>query len=734
MSVKISEGKIKMNIGSILIISAVVLSVASVIFMTKDSVPNEKSILAGRRIYYISSILIIIASMILMSAFITNDFQYHYVYANSSRNMPLLYLISGFWAGSEGSFLLWLLLLNLTGLAVIKSKDKNENIIMTVIIITQIFILIMITINSPFEFIWKKFPNELQPGQIPPDGSGMNPLLMDPWMIAHPPILFLGYAAATVPFAFAIAALINNNFTDWVKSSYKWLLFSMISLGIGIFMGGYWAYKVLGWGGFWGWDPVENSSLIPWLVSVALMHGMLLQKRKGALPKTNIALAVIYFVLVFYSTFLTRSGVLSNFSVHSFGESGTSPYLIGFMLITLFSGFFLLIKKFNTIKGESLGQEILSWANLTLFGMLTVIIYAAVILIGTSMPIISGIFLTNQTSVTSNFYNGISVPFGVLILTLMIMATMASRGLLAIFKNKLILLFIILSAAAGILFNLNHTDQIQPFIISVIAFFIIFVYLSDIIKFKFISVGSSRLTHIGIAVMAIGIIASGFHSSSIQKKLFKDIEEKAGTVNLTFKNFNEKSRSTLSFILKDGNSQSSFETDYYIDQKTHSLYREPHIEYGFFKDIYITPEQYESGEKSLTNLIIAKGEKKFLGNDMFVYVDMDSSGMRSEEPSLFVNLTVNGNKLSPGIKIVKEKRISVKPVIPGTDREVSLVEIDADSKKVLLHVTPGRDTLIPPDSVMVDVSFKRFIWAVWLGTILISAGGIAAVVSNRKKK
>jgi hypothetical protein len=254
------------------------------------------------------------------------------------------------------------------------------------------------------------------------------------------------------------------------------------------------------------------------------------------------------------------------------------------------------------------------------------------------------------------------------------------------------------------------------------------------IKYKFNSVGSSRLTHLGIAVIVAGITASGFHSSSIQKKLFKDIEEKVGPINLTFKNFTEKTKSKLSFILKDGSRAGSFETDYYIDQKTHSLYREPHIEYGFFQDIYITPEQYESGEKSMTTLILAKGEKKILGNDMFVFLDMDSSGMRSEEPSLIVNLTVNGNKLSPGIKIVKEKRVSVKPVIPGTDREVSLVEIDADSKKILLHVSPGRDMLIPPDSVMVDVSFKRFIWAVWLGTILISAGGITAIILNRRKK
>jgi cytochrome c-type biogenesis protein CcmF len=178
---------------------------------------------------------------------------------------------------------------------------------------------------------------------------GMNPLLMDPWMVVHPPILFLGYASATIPFGYAVAALLKNDYRNWLGLSYRWVLFSMATLGVGIFLGGYWAYKVLGWGGYWGWDPVENSSLIPWLVVVALMHGMIIQKRRGALVRTNIFLSMLYFILVFYSTFLTRSGVLSNFSVHSFGAEGISGYIIYFILFYVIVSAYLFITRLRKI-------------------------------------------------------------------------------------------------------------------------------------------------------------------------------------------------------------------------------------------------------------------------------------------------------------------------------------------------------------------------------------------------
>jgi len=171
----------------------------------------------------------------------------------------------------------------------------------------------------------------------------MNELLQDPWMVIHPPILFVGFASAVIPFGYALIALLKKDYFSMVERGFKWVMFSSLTLGFGIFLGGYWSYKVLGWGGYWGWDPVENSSLVPWLIVVALLHGLIIQKRKQALIKTNIVLSMVYFVLVLYSTYLTRSGVLANFSVHSFGESHISSFLRLLWIFFLVLGFVVFI-------------------------------------------------------------------------------------------------------------------------------------------------------------------------------------------------------------------------------------------------------------------------------------------------------------------------------------------------------------------------------------------------------
>ena len=164
---------------------------------------------------------------------------------------------------------------------------------------------------------------------MPSDGQGLNPLLQNPWMTIHPPIMFLGYAATAVPFAFAMAALWERRYDEWTKASMPWALVTVVTLGCAILLGGYWAYVTLGWGGYWGWDPVENSSLVPWLASAALVHGMLLQRARGRFRKLNFSLAILAYVLVVYATFLTRSGVLADFSVHSFVDLGITGWLVG---------------------------------------------------------------------------------------------------------------------------------------------------------------------------------------------------------------------------------------------------------------------------------------------------------------------------------------------------------------------------------------------------------------------
>ncbi|MDH7571604.1 MAG: cytochrome c biogenesis protein CcsA, partial [Armatimonadota bacterium] len=266
----------------------------------------------GRGLFALSTVAVLMSSAALLHAFVAGRYELAYVADYSSRSLPLLYRVSAFWAGQEGSFLLWALLGGAMGVVLSWKGGEWEPHLMGLFGAVQAFLLLLLVAKSPFRLA----------SQPLADGHGLNPLLQDPWMAIHPPLIFLGYAALAVPFVFAVAALLRREYHDWAARALPWSLFSWTTLGAGIFIGGYWAYRVLGWGGYWGWDPVENASLIPWLLNTALLHGILLQRARGSLARGNLALAILSFVMVLYGTFLTRSGVLSDFSVHSFARPG----------------------------------------------------------------------------------------------------------------------------------------------------------------------------------------------------------------------------------------------------------------------------------------------------------------------------------------------------------------------------------------------------------------------------
>ena len=269
--------------------------------------------------YFTAAIGTLLASALLMLFIIQHRFEFNYITNYSSRDLPFSLLITTFWAGQEGSFMLWALFASLIGL-VLQRYSIRKNIeaeVMTTYSIVLGFLLLLISIKSPFEYIWQAQAG-VEKGFVPPDGHGLNPLLQNFWMIIHPPILFLGFSSLAVPFVLAVAALGQRNYKNWMNSAVPWVLFSALALGAGLMLGGYWAYGVLGWGGWWGWDPVENSSLVPWIVTVILVHTMLIQIITGKLVRTNFVLAILAYLLVVYSTFLTRSGILANSSVHSF--------------------------------------------------------------------------------------------------------------------------------------------------------------------------------------------------------------------------------------------------------------------------------------------------------------------------------------------------------------------------------------------------------------------------------
>ncbi|PJB72884.1 MAG: hypothetical protein CO096_06990, partial [Armatimonadetes bacterium CG_4_9_14_3_um_filter_66_14] len=267
-------GQVALWISTILCGGALVLYIVSL---------RSGSLTRGARVcWYVQCVVLAVAAAVLWRAILGHDYAYEYVVGYTSNDLGFWYLLSAFWAGQEGSFLLWAILTGAIGLFLSWRASDYERETMVWVALVQLCVFVLMLLKSPFAPV---------AGQVPSDGSGLNPLLQNPWMVIHPPLVFLGYAAMVLPFAFAMAALMKREYEGWVTRSLPWCGFAWLTLGAGIIVGGYWAYETLGWGGYWGWDPVENASLVPWLIGTALLHGLIVQKSTGSLRPLNFFLA-----------------------------------------------------------------------------------------------------------------------------------------------------------------------------------------------------------------------------------------------------------------------------------------------------------------------------------------------------------------------------------------------------------------------------------------------------------
>ncbi len=340
--------------------------------------------LSSRIIYWLLFGMVSIAIINLLQLFLTDQFQYSYVASYSSSDLsnewPHFYKLSALWAGQQGTFLLWLVFGLTMGFWVKAKAGENEGWVMFFYILGQTFLLVLTIVSDPFEKL----------NFIPVDGQGLNPLLQNYWMQIHPPIVFIGFAAACIPFAFAMAALATNRYNDWVRQTMPWVVFTVATLGLGIFLGGYWAYETLGWGGYWAWDPVENASLIPWLVGIALVHGMVVEKSRGTWRRTNLFLAITLFLLIIYGTFLTRSGVLADFSVHSFVDLGYNNFLWASIIVMGSISYGLWAYRAYKMKvASAAGTEILSQEFSTFLAMVLLLPFTLLVLFWTSFPLVT---------------------------------------------------------------------------------------------------------------------------------------------------------------------------------------------------------------------------------------------------------------------------------------------------------------------------------------------------------
>jgi cytochrome c-type biogenesis protein CcmF len=344
--------------------------------------------------------LMTLAILTIVYALVTRDFSLELVADHTSRDLPLIpYTITALWSGQSGSLLFWSWLLSLYGLAVVLRKwDTNRDLMPYVIAVLmgiQTFFVGMLNFSSsPFTKM----------DITPADGMGLNPLLQHPAMAIHPPMLYLGYVGFTIPFTFAMAALLSGKLNDaWIRTTRRWTMVPWLFLGLGLLLGGRWAYDVLGWGGYWGWDPVENAALMPWLAGTAFLHSVMVQERKGALKVWNIALIIITFGLVLFGTFLTRTGVVQ--SVHAFAQSDIGAPFLAFVAIVLVTALALLFFRLDQLQSEHefdslLSREVLFLANNILF-----LGAAIAILIGVIWPIVSQLVTGQTLTVGAPYYN-----------------------------------------------------------------------------------------------------------------------------------------------------------------------------------------------------------------------------------------------------------------------------------------------------------------------------------------
>ena len=742
-----------MIFGKATIIFALVATVISAIYYllaARDEIGNVKNKdkknsdffrKFGRGTYYAMTALVSVASIYLLYLFMTHQFQFQYVYQYSSRSLPAGLLVSSFWAGQQGSFLFWALMTAIMGVFLLRSARNFENYAMMFLNIIQAFFLILLVKASPFEI---RLP-------APPDGAGLNPLLQNFWMVIHPPILFVGYAAISFPLVLSLAALVQEKYDGWIYRALPWTIISSITLGAGIIIGAFWAYETLGWGGYWGWDPVENSSLIPWLMILALMHGLIIQKRNSALAKTNFLFAILSYVLVLYATFLTRSGVLADFSVHSFQDLGINSLLILFIFTILIIGMILFVLRMKKFPHQSIDFSTPNRENAMVFGIWVLSASAFLISIGTSSPIISGIF-GEPSQVDVSFYNKVNLPIGI-IMALLLGITPYLFWTEKSFREipKRMLIPFVLAIISVVLIYLKGMEEILSLLFFFAASFALYTSLSTLIRnirLNWLN-SAAPLAHLGVGIMLIGIIGSGYFSESKRLLLSENKAGHAFGYELVYKGMQDMpdGKTIVEIQVSDGVNKYIFKPRLFPTKYNDGVMREPDIVVGIFSDLYISPhDTRESHNHDPGNAFtLTRGQSTELLGYKITFTDFnmgsnDSGGHMRVGADLEVKFDNRVYNITPAIIMGAQGREMAPaklPVISDVESAgqpvILLAALNADSKQIDLIIRGlNQNTDEPVSQLVVEFSLKPFMGILWFGTILLTLGTIIAYVKRVK--
>ena len=406
------------NLGSLAILLAFCVAIYATLASVVGRVKRKPFlIVSGERAVFGVWVLMTLASSILVYSLMTGDFRFAYVAEHSNRAMPTLYKFAAWWGGQEGSLLFWSWLLSTyAAVVVLTNRRKHRDMMPWVIAVMTTVQTFFLVLNNFVANAFQMLATDKLIVAVP-DGNGLSPLLQYPAMAIHPPMLYLGYVGFCVPFAFAIGSLITRQPGDaWIQTTRRWTLVTWLFQSTGVMLGAAWAYHVLGWGGYWGWDPVENASLLPWLSGTAFLHSVMMQEKKGMMKVWNIVLVSATFFLCILGTFLTRSGVVQ--SVHAFARSEIGKYFVTFLALGIAATIYLILDRLEYLKSESQLESVISRESSFLFNNLILLASCFAVLWGTLFPVISEAISGDKISLDADWYNRLMVPIGLFLLIL----------------------------------------------------------------------------------------------------------------------------------------------------------------------------------------------------------------------------------------------------------------------------------------------------------------------------
>jgi cytochrome c-type biogenesis protein CcmF len=491
----------------------------------------------GRRSFQFHSLMVGVASLMLLMILVGRFYEYRYVWVHVENDLGIGYVLAAFWAGQEGSFLFWILCQAAFGLLLIRHAREWTPPVMTFMALSQVFMVSMVLGvrlggldigMSPFLLLRESaenldnpfFSNPAYLAQVT-DGNGLNPLLRNFWMLSHPPFTFIGYASVLVPFSYAMAALWQRRFHDWIRPALPWTILGVFFLGIGILLGGVWAYESLTFGGFWAWDPIENASLVPWLVLVAALHLMLVSKNKRNSYFPGFLFIILSFVLVVYATYLTRSGVLSETSVHSFGNDGMGRHILSYILVLVLAAAYLLARHVGKLPPRD-NEEPFTREFWLFVGALVLVLSAFQIFFSTSIPVLNRLAGTSLTPPLDpvTHYNTWQLPFAVVIALLIALTHFIRWGSnsLAPFVRSLSLSLVLALAGTVLLSILTGVRAADHLLMLFASLFALFSSLDLLLRFRRKLAGTGAVvSHLGMALFLLAVVLTFSQKTTISR-------------------------------------------------------------------------------------------------------------------------------------------------------------------------------------------------------------------------